>query len=161
MAGLASLTPNSFIQRHRSAAACAAPLAFAAFARDVKTKACEANMHGDAGASGSAESGFSRKNAAAGTQSPRARNASSHDVTLLSHRLEVGEMPPRVLFRLENREALRVKPTCSERIANFLPPSMSGISFLRTCCGARATIDTDAGQRLKNDSDECRTKENS
>ncbi len=40
MAGLASPTLNSFIQRHRAAAACVAALAFAAFAQDVKTKAC-------------------------------------------------------------------------------------------------------------------------
>jgi hypothetical protein len=164
MAGLASPTLNSFIQRHRAAAACVAALAFAAFAQDVKTKACGPKRPAAYRGFRGAKSGFFREKAVSGRNGRRPRDPAGYRATRLSHRQEVWEMAATALFRPEKALASRVKLTCCERFANFLPPSMSGISFLRIGCGAGATLGPGKPwerRRLKNDSAECRTKENS
>jgi hypothetical protein len=91
------------------------------------------------GSLSSGANGFFPENPAVTTQGWRERLANLQSLTPLQNRLEVTGPSRRGFSALEEGRVLRVKPTCTDRYANFLPASESSISFLRGGCGGGAT----------------------
>jgi hypothetical protein len=139
MAGLTEQAPDNFAQRCRSGTSLSVQSGFAAIVGNVKTKACDLKRPLKCGELRVRQIGFCRANPALERHEEQVGTLRRKCVTPLVNRLEATN-PARASFSaLEMSHRGRVKATRGERFANFLPLSVTSISFLRSGCGAGAT----------------------